>query len=90
MIQLGASPVDFKHSVLKRGDTLVMPANNTNAQPPRENLTTLREIIKSPVPSLFTTGNEIFGAGFYASVRGPIPFALGNIPPEAAFIYSIR
>jgi len=27
------------------------------------------------------------GAGFYASVWGPLPFAFGQVPPERVLVY---
>ena len=38
-------------------------------------------------PRWVTTINKDVGAGFYASVLAPLPFAFGNVPPERVIVY---
>jgi hypothetical protein len=47
----------------------------------------MREILTFPGPSLLATWNETMGAGFYASLWGPLPFVFGHVPPEGVSVY---
>ncbi len=86
----GASALDFKQSALKTGDALAVPSNNTNLLPPDPRKTDLVEIYRVPGPWFVTTCNDKMGAGFYASVWGPLPFAFGRVPPESVSIYILK
>jgi 4-amino-4-deoxy-L-arabinose transferase-like glycosyltransferase len=87
----GGKPVDFQAAAdAVPGDVLVIPANNTNTQP-------VPEGIASPLPDLtvnagrlLATMNPAVGAGFYADVWGPLPFAFGDVPPERYMVYRIH
>jgi len=83
----GASALDLAHSPLRTGDALAIPANNTNLLPPRPEVIASRETLAVAGPRLLTTMNQTLGAGFYASVWGPLPFAFGRVPPEVVFVY---
>jgi hypothetical protein len=41
-----------------------------------------REVIEIPVPLGITTAQNQLGAGFYSADTGPLPFAIGPVPPE--------
>lgn len=82
MEQSGASALDRDRTELKRGDIIAVPENNTNLLPIRPELALLKEIITVPGPSFLTTARGEVGASFYASLRGPLPFAFGAVPPE--------
>lgn len=82
MDALGASALDAEHTLLKRGDLVATPLNNANLSPLGPDLVVLREMITVPGPGWLTTMTGEVGAGFYASLRGPLPFAFGLIPPE--------
>ena len=86
----GALPLDAKHSRLKRGDHLAVPTNNTNLLPLDPRSAVLLEKIVVPETYPLTTFNEMVGAGFYASVWGPLPFAFGRVPPESVSVYRIQ
>ena len=90
MSAAGASALDLKRSTLKPGDALALPSNNTNLLPLDPRATDLVEIYKVPGPWLVTTCNEKMGAGFYASILGPLPFALGRVPPESVSVYILK
>ncbi len=67
---------------LHRGDLLIVPNNNTNVPPlePKMFLEAARlEYVACPI---LTTMHAAVGAGFYASVWGPLPFVFGAIPAE--------
>jgi hypothetical protein len=84
---LGASALDIKRSLVKPGDHLAIPYNNTNLLLPDPNKVTLRETLTVPGPGWLATWNETMGAGFYASVGGPLPFAFGPVPPEGVAVF---
>jgi 4-amino-4-deoxy-L-arabinose transferase-like glycosyltransferase len=86
MDELGASELDVKHSAPKPGDRLVLPLGNTSLFPPDSEATTQLEPVSVPGPRGLTTWNGAVGAGFYASSRGPLPFAFGYVPPEKNLI----
>jgi len=48
------------------------------------------DVIIIPNSSLVTTWNAELGAGFYASVLGPLPSAFGNVPAEQVFVYELK
>ena len=87
MEAFGASALDFARSPLKAGDTLAIPANNTNLLVPKPAAVMSRETLAVPGPRLVATMNGTAGAGFYASMWGPLPFVFGQAPPEIVFVY---
>jgi len=88
MDELGASAMNIGRSALKSGDTLAMPANNTNLLPLNSETVALRETFVIPGPRLLTTGNIRTGAGFfYAPIRLMLPFVFDRVPPESVAVY---
>ncbi len=85
----GAHPLDIKHSSLKPGDNLALPANNTSLQPNLSRMI-LRGTLFVAGPHLLTTWSQPTGAGFYASIWGPLPFAFGRVPPESVSLYLLQ
>jgi hypothetical protein len=83
----GALALDFKRSVVNPGDHFAIPRNNSNLLFPDPKKVTLREIVMVPGPAWLATWNETIGAGFYASVWGPLPFVFGRVPPEGVAVY---
>jgi 4-amino-4-deoxy-L-arabinose transferase-like glycosyltransferase len=90
MEELGASMMDFQNSQLKSGDLLVVPPNNTNAEPPDPQTATLLETFTIPGERWLTTFNASVGGGFYASAIAPLPFAFGPVPPDKVFVYALK
>lgn len=90
MSQLGASPLDFKSAILRAGDLVAIPSNNTNVLPPAPGKAVLVEIYSESGSPFLATVSETLGASFYASVLGPLPFVFGPVPPENVAIYSLR
>lgn len=75
----GATPLDLQllkrnASDLKPGDYIAMPSHNSNVYPLKQHVA-LQETILVPIPGGMTTMTA--GSGFYASLWGPLPFALG-------------
>jgi 4-amino-4-deoxy-L-arabinose transferase-like glycosyltransferase len=90
MQSFGVSALDVKHSPLRPGDGLAVPSNNTNPLPPNPERAELLEVLTVPGPRWLTTWNTATGAGFYASVWGPLPFTFGRVPPEGASVYVLK
>jgi hypothetical protein len=82
MEQFGASALDRDRTELKSGDIIAVPENNTNLLPFRPELASVLEVISVPGPFFLATTKGQVGASFYASIRGPLPFAFGIVPPE--------
>ena len=89
MEKSGAMAIDLANPAVKIGDTFVVPANNTDFRPPKLDTAALRKTLPSPSPRLLTTWSLATGAGFYASVWGPLPFAFGRVPPEDVAVYAL-
>jgi 4-amino-4-deoxy-L-arabinose transferase-like glycosyltransferase len=92
MDALGASALDLEHSEANPGDHLAIPRNNSNLFDPNRfsanpQKLTPRETLIFPGPGLLATWNDTLGAGFYASVWGPLPFVFGRVPPEGVTVY---
>ena len=87
MEQSGAMAIDLAKPSLETGDTFVLPENNANILPPKPGTAVLRKTLSVPGPRLLTTCSLANGAGFYASVWGPLPFAFGHVPPEVVAVY---
>jgi len=80
----GAQPVDISNfsSSFHAGDFVVLPKNNTNLFEIAPEFVTSREVIELPMPRRAATMCPELGAGFYSSVWGPLPFAIGPVTPE--------
>ena len=68
----------------------MLPANNTDTSEPAPEIAVRRDVISIPNSSWLATWQAAKGAGFYASVLGPLPFAFGKVPPEGVFVYEFR
>jgi 4-amino-4-deoxy-L-arabinose transferase-like glycosyltransferase len=86
----GARAIDLDHPALKPGDTFVVPANNTNLRSPRLDLSKPREIFAVPKWPFLATMDEAVGAGFYAALGAPLPFAFGRVPPERIAVFDFN
>jgi hypothetical protein len=82
MQQRGAIALDKRRTTLAAGDVVVLPENNTAliGLPPGA-ARTAAALRLEPMP-LVSTMRVQTGAGFYSDVWGPLPFAIGNVPPE--------
>lgn len=87
MQQDGAAPLDLQHLQLTEGDHIAMPSDNSNVYPLKEPVAEL-ETFAVPVTGLLSTMNKETGAGFYASLWGPLPFAFGSVPPQTVTIFA--
>ena len=48
------------------------------------------EDIEIPVVSWLATMNLSLRAGFYTAIWGPLPYAIGKVPPELYQVYKIE
>lgn len=86
--QAGAQPVDFSRSVLRPGDLLVLPSNNSNLVAPAAGDVQNLAVLQFPVCSWLSTVNAATGAGFYGA-GGLLPFVFGPAPVEKYFIFRV-
>jgi len=97
MHRAGVAPVDFAHFKGKAGDLIIYPGNNTNLASDKPSLPLPNGDHEKQLPwphvepDLFradvvpcawlATMDGSVGAGFYAAVWGPLPFAFGEVQP---------
>ncbi len=82
MQRLGAQPLEEQQDRLRSGDVVAIPRNNTATFALRPGLALEPSIVSIDTNRWLTTMSVDLGAGFYASVWGPLPFAFGRVPPE--------
>ena len=86
----GACALDHRAPRLAAGDYLITPEQNTNvAAPPTEVFESIGNIETEP-SAWFTTLQMATGAGFYADVWGPLPFAFGAGQPQRFEVARMR
>ena len=90
MQELGWSPVDFKSSPLAPGDIVAVPSNNTNLLPPTPEKSKLLDTFTAERFAVAATMDQGTGAGFYSSVWGPLPFAIGRAASEQVTVYELK
>jgi len=92
MEQAGVAPVDIYQFDCKAGDLIIYPANNANVafdqprwplgrQPPWPKVNPDFYDIEVVACTWLATMDHSVGAGFYAGIWGPLPFAFGNVQP---------
>jgi len=87
MQKYGATPMDLQHVQIAPGDYIAMPSHNSNVYPMKKGVTELNTFFV-PVRGWLSTMNGDTGAGFYASLWGPLPFAFGAAPPQTVTIFA--
>jgi len=84
LTELGGQAASGKHFILRHGDYLAIPVNNTNLKmPPGPG-----EELEADGPRYLTDMNINVGAGFYTSKGGALPFAFGPVRPEYVLVYT--
>jgi hypothetical protein len=78
----GAKAVDFDHPWFAAGDTMIIPANNANTSVIDPQWVAKSDGLEFAVAPWMSTLSPDIGAGFYSSVFGPLPFAVGDVAPE--------
>jgi len=89
MQSLGAKPAHIGDEIYRAGDIFVIPENNTNILNIPPSVFGSAILVTIEGGSGVTTSNPELGAGFYASRIGPLPFAIGDVPPEHFYITRI-
>ena len=79
---LGVAPLDLTAPQAHSGDFVVIAENNSHFAAVLPAFIASRENVELPVRSWATTISSELGAGFYASVWGPMPYAIGPVPSE--------
>ena len=88
MESFGARPLEQGESGSRPGDLIVIPVHNTNPFTISEN-TILEQAIAVELHSRMATMSTELGAGFYSSVWGPLPFAIGRAPNEPYYLVRV-
>lgn len=86
MEEQGAQRLSFDGLVLRPGDLVVAPRNGSNVIDLGDSVRTLEQV-EFPVSRWVATMSPPAGAGFYAALRGPVPFAFGPAPHE---VYTVQ
>jgi hypothetical protein len=81
MESFGAHAVVVNDPPHRPGDYLAV-AESTRLFEMRPEFVTSREVIEIPMRLGITTAQAQLGAGFYSFDSGPLPFAIGRVPPE--------
>jgi hypothetical protein len=90
MEQGGAQAVDLEALRLRRGDTLVIPANNSNTRRPDSRTTELVEEISVRLRTPLTMVSRAHAAGFHSSIWGLLPYSPWIPPAERFQVYRVR
>jgi 4-amino-4-deoxy-L-arabinose transferase-like glycosyltransferase len=90
MEKLGAKPVETPKPAFKHGDVVIYPNHGSNIGIPDLSVLTLVTKFTFIPNSHVATMNPAVGAGFYASVMGPLPFAVGRLEPEIYLVYEVK
>ncbi|MGA1826321.1 MAG: ArnT family glycosyltransferase [bacterium] len=84
----GAQALDFKNSRIKLNDIIIAALNNTNIYPLEQDKFQLLETKELAPYKWVSTMSSSLGAGFYSDTWGPLPFAIGRVPPEKYNIFA--
>lgn len=82
MESLGFSPLNVMTYQPSDGDVMVVPMNNTNTLEVSPSYVVGRQMITIDMHRRVAAMGAEVGAGFYSSLWGPLPFAVGYVPPE--------
>ena len=88
MESFGARPLEQGEYGSRPGDFIVRPVSNTNLFKLSEK-TTVERVVEVEMHSRVTTMSAELGAGFYSSVWGPLPFAIGPVPNERYYLLRV-
>jgi hypothetical protein len=89
MESFGAHAVVVEDPPQRPGDFLAV-ARNDRLFEIRPEFVASREVIQIPMPLGITTIQRELGTGFYSSDLGPLPFAIGPVPPERYDLIRLR
>jgi hypothetical protein len=90
MEAIGGRPLNAHADLLRAGDRVAIPYNNTNTWPLSDDRILSSEAVETEGPLLLSTMHPQLGAGFYSDILGPLPFSFGDPPPEGCTLVLIR
>ena len=90
MEAIGGRPLDAGANLLRAGDRVALPRNNTNTWPLPIDRIAASELVDGEGPRLLTTMHPHLGAGFYSNILGPLPFSIGNPPSEGCTLVLVK
>lgn len=90
MERAGGTRTSWDGTRFAPGDILFVPGQGSNLFPPPRNLTRLLEEVRYPATSWLSVMSRPDGAGFYASLFGPLPFVVGPTSPERYFVFAVE
>jgi hypothetical protein len=88
--QWRAKPLDLENAIPASGDIVIVPSNGMNLTTiPKDRVVSWEtaELRLFPFITTFTKGT---GAGFYSSLRGPLPFAITSVPNERYYVMRVK
>jgi len=86
----GCKAFDFSNSICYSGDVIIVPVNNTNISSMKTNkLLSLKPFQFTACRGLSTMSLRL-GAGFYADIWGPLPFAIGPVDAEKYYAFAVK
>ncbi len=87
MEEAGCRAIDLKKPLIRPGDAIAVPMNNTNVfLPEGKGIRLVRTITRTPC-AWMTTMSPAAGAGFYTEQWGALPFRLGPAPPDEYHLF---
>jgi 4-amino-4-deoxy-L-arabinose transferase-like glycosyltransferase len=86
----GGKSIDLNDPKKAAGDILIIPANASNLYVPPLDLVRLVAKVDYLPDTCCATMNKLAGAGFYASVHGPLPFVIGRLEPDRFYIFEYK
>lgn len=85
----GAKALETRSPRLNAGDVIIYPYDSTGLTFFSSDQVRLLENLDRPANSFCATMNYSKGAGYYASVNGPLPFSLGPVAPEHFSVFEV-
>jgi hypothetical protein len=86
----GVRTLDLDRDTLVRGDLLILSSNNTNPRRIAAEDARLIATRSHPEPIWGMTHSLAFGAGFYSSILGPLPYVFGPAPPDRYDVWRVK
>jgi 4-amino-4-deoxy-L-arabinose transferase-like glycosyltransferase len=87
----GATAVDMASPVVRAGDLLAVPWNNTNQRFPKSDFADRVSRFTVSKGNCLTVTDGGLGAGFYdARLERPLPFVFGEVPDDEVLIYRFK
>jgi len=86
----GATRLDLQDAELLPGDVVIVATNNSTGGMVPPGILVLRERAEFPLGRWITVLSAPLGAGFYSDIWGPLPFALGDVPPDVYLVGEVR